>query len=123
MTLHKSPLRVFTPTSIFSMRGNMTDRIIAIADRTEDTVAKIELLRRESYRLGCDIASLGRRKRELSASISVDPILNPNILNPLYLTSIIHAYNTVSDAIVAAEENKARVDAMIALAGRHETQS
>jgi hypothetical protein len=105
------------------MRGNMTDRIIAIANRTEDTAAKIELLRRESHRLGCDIASLGRRKRELSASISVDPILNPNILNPLYLTSIIHAYNTVSDDIVAAEENKARVDALIALSGRHETQS
>lgn len=100
----------------------MTDRIIAIADRTEDTVAKIELLRREAYRLECDLASLVRRKRELSASITVDPILNPNILNPLYLMSLTHAYKTVSDDIAAAEGNKARVDALIRLVSKPEAQ-
>ena len=100
----------------------MTDRIIDIADNTEDTIVKIDLLRREAYRLDGNIASLMQRKRELSASISVDPILKPDILNPLYLTGLLHAHRMVSDDIAAAQENKRKVETLIALVRRSEAQ-
>jgi hypothetical protein len=100
----------------------MTDKIIDIADNTEDSIVKIDLLRREVYRLDSNIASLMARQREISASLSVDPILKPDILNPLYMRGLLHAYSMVSDDIAAAVENRRQAETLMALARKVEPQ-
>jgi len=106
----------------FATGANMTDKIIDIADNTEDRIVKIDLLRREAVRLDSNIASLMARKREISASLSVDPILKPDILNPLYMRGLLHAYSMMSDDIAAAVENRRQVETLMALARKVEPQ-